>query len=258
MVPSHRASATPRPCFLSREDGIFGKSLPATLGGISHKDTAGETPADPATQSESAMRYLALGDSYTIGTGASGRAHNYPSILAARMTKATGRKVALTNPAVNGFTTLDLIAKELGCVGQVMPNLVSILIGVNDLVQGRAEEQYRSSLVQIYDTVAALKLPAGRVIAISIPNWSVVPAARTFGDPAHIRRLTDGFNAIAQKEAQRRGFTWIDITAVSTSAVGSPGWISSDQLHPGDTQYAAWAEVIWETVREPWTLEPPR
>jgi hypothetical protein len=35
--------------------------------------------------------------------------------------------------------------------------------------------------------------------------------------------------------------------------VGSPGWISSDQLHPGDVQYAAWADVIWDAVRESWT-----
>ena len=258
MVPSHRASAPPRPCSLSGEDGILEEFLLATLGGIGYKVTAGGAPADPATQSKSTVRYLALGDSYTIGTGASGRAHNYPSILAARITTATGSKVSLTNPAVNGFTTLDLIANELRYLGQVKPELVSILIGVNDLVQGRTPEQYQSSLVQIYDTVAALGLPAGRVVAISIPNWSIVPAARTFGDPTRIRRLTDRFNAIAQQEAQAREFTWIDITAISTSALGSPGWISSDALHPGDTQYAAWADVIWNVVGEPWTRQPPR
>jgi hypothetical protein len=46
---------------------------------------------------------------------------------------------------------------------------------------------------------------------------------------------------------------WVDITSVSTSRHGSPGWISADQLHPGDIQYEAWADVIWEAVREPWT-----
>jgi acyl-CoA thioesterase I len=199
------------------------------------------------------VRYLALGDSYTIGTGASSHAHNYPSILADRVTKATGSKVGLTNPAVNGFTTLDLIAKELDYVNRLKPQLVSILIGVNDLVQGRSAEQYRSSLAEIYDNVATLELPAGRVVAISLPNWSVVPAAGSFGDPTRVRRLTDTFNAIAQQEAQARGFTWIDITAVSTSGLGSPGWISSDRLHPGNAQYAAWADVIWEAVREPWS-----
>jgi lysophospholipase L1-like esterase len=199
-----------------------------------------------------------LGDSYTIGTGASAKARNYPSILAARLTTAIGRKVGLTNPAVNGFTTLDLIANELGYIDRLKPHLVSILIGVNDIVQGRTAEQYRVSLLHIYDRVAVLGLPPGRVVAISIPNWSEVPAAPTFGDKAALRRLTDTFNSIAQREAETRGFMWIDITAVSTSAMGSAGWIASDQLHPGDAQYAAWAEVIWKAVQEPWTAAGPR
>jgi acyl-CoA thioesterase-1 len=215
----------------------------------------GGTPANPATSVSKAevVRYLALGDSYTIGTGASAEARNYPSILSARLTNVTGRKVDLTNPAVNGFTTLDLIQKELGHVDRLKPQLVSILIGVNDLVQGRTPDQYRSSLAQIYDSVAALRLPAGRVVAISLPDWSVVPAAADYGDPAALRRLTDTFNSIAKREADARGFTWVDITAASTSAMESPGWISSDRLHPGDAQYAAWADLIWEAVKAPWS-----
>jgi acyl-CoA thioesterase-1 len=216
---------------------------------------AGGTPANPATRvsKSGTFRYLALGDSYTIGTGASSKSRNYPSILSARLTNVTGRKVDLTNPAVNGFTTLDLIQKELGHVDRLKPQLVSILIGVNDLVQGRTPDQYRSSLAQIYDSVAALRLPAGRVVAISLPDWSVVPAAADYGDPAALRRLTDTFNSIAKREADARGFTWVDITAASTSAMESPGWISSDRLHPGDAQYAAWADLIWEAVKAPWS-----
>jgi acyl-CoA thioesterase-1 len=200
-----------------------------------------------------ALRYLALGDSYTIGTGASSEAHNYPSILAARLTKAAGRKVEVTNPAVNGFTTRDLIANELGYVATLKPDLVSLLIGVNDLVQGRTPEDYRQALVKINDEVAALGLGSGRVVAISIPNWSATPAAATFGNPEQLRVLTETFNRIALREAEARGFIWIDITTASISGSGSPGWISSDQLHPADAQYAAWAEVIWESVREAWT-----
>jgi acyl-CoA thioesterase-1 len=213
------------------------------------------TPAIPATlvRKAEALRYLALGDSYTIGTGASSKSRNYPSILAARLSKAIGRKVGLTNPAVNGFTTLDLIANELGYLARLKPQLVSILIGVNDIVKGQTPDQYRASLLQIYDTVAGLGLPLGRVAAISIPNWSLMPAAADFGEPAELRRLTDAFNSIAQHEGESRGFIWIDITTVSALAMGSPGWIASDRLHPGDAQYAAWAEIIWDGVREPWT-----
>jgi lysophospholipase L1-like esterase len=169
-----------------------------------------------------------------------------------RLTAHTGRAVEVTNPAVNGFTTLDLIEKELAYVERLEPDLVTILIGVNDLVRGREKERYRASLVTIYDAVAARHLPSGRTLAISIPNWSVTPAARQYGDPEEIRHLTDTFNDIAHEEAAERAFQWVDITAASISGLGSANWISADDLHPSDKQYAAWAEVIWHSIRTAW------
>ena len=180
------------------------------------------------------MRYLALGDSYTIGTGASDPSRSWPSIIAARL------GAELTNPAVNGYTTEDLIRDELSLVRQLAPDLVTVLIGVNDLVQGRGTEAYRGSLRRIYDELAGT-----RVVAVSIPTWAYVPAAAGFGGAAHVEILTQLFNLVAQEEAAARGFTWVDVGPVSTSEVGSDGWIAADGLHPGDAQYAAWAEVIW-------------
>ena len=196
------------------------------------------------------MRYLALGDSYTIGTGASSPANSWPAIIARRLAQEIGGRALLTNPAVNGFTTLDVIEHELPQVRRVKPDLVTILIGVNDLVRDRSPEDYRASLVEIYDELAKERALGVRVFAVSIPNWSVVPAAREYGDPERIRDLTDTFNDIAREEAERRGFGWIDITAASLSGLGTPDWIASDGLHPGDNQYAAWAEVIWHSVRQ--------
>jgi lysophospholipase L1-like esterase len=186
-------------------------------------------------------RYLALGDSYTIGTGASSASHSWPSIIARRL------GAELTNPAVNGYTTLDLIREELPYLERINPDLVSVLIGVNDLVQGRTPEQYRRSLKVIYDAVKQRQ-----VGAVSIPTWSYVPAAADFGGRNHVDRATAIFNDVAREEATRRGFTWIDITTASTSGIGTKGWIASDQLHPGDVQYAAWAEAIWDQ----WKLRP--
>ncbi len=197
--------------------------------------------------------YLALGDSYTIGTGASHESRNFPSLLAAHVQEATRREVKVVNPAVNGFTTIDVLARELGYITDLKPDLVSVLIGVNDLVQGRRAQQYRESLIEIYDAIAATQLPAGRVAAISIPNWSVVPAARDYGDPARVRSLTEQFNAVAKQEAEARSFLWVDLTEVSTRATGSTGWIAADDLHPGDAQYAAWAEEIWSHLRDSWS-----
>ena len=181
------------------------------------------------------MRYLALGDSYTIGTGASDEAHSWPAIVAARL------GAELTNPAVNGYTTLDLVRDELPYLDRVKPDVVSVLIGVNDLVQGRSANQYRGSLATIYDALA------GRTVAaVSIPVWSYTPGAAEFGGKDRVERLTTIFNDVASEEATRRGLTWIDIAEASTSGIGTPGWIAADQLHPADAQYAAWADAIWK------------
>ena len=185
------------------------------------------------------MRYLALGDSYTIGTGASDESKSWPAIIAARL------PAELTNPAVNGYTTEDLIRDELPLVKVVDPNLVTVLIGVNDLVQGRSLDQYRHSLATIYDTIEDRP-----VVAVSIPTWSYAPAAAGFGGADYVERLTGEFNDVARGQATARGFAWVDLGPVSASRIGTPEWIASDQLHPGDAQYAAWADVIWPVVRE--------
>ncbi len=192
------------------------------------------------------MRYLALGDSYTVGTGASDESRSWPSIIAARM------GVELTNPAVNGFTTLDLIRHELPYLERSRPDFVSILIGVNDLVQGRTPDQYRESLKVIYDRISALNLMQGSVAAVSIPTWSYVPAAAEFGGAKRVEELTALFNGVAQREASARNFVWVDIGPASRSGIGREGWIASDQLHPGDVQYSVWADTIWAAVREGW------
>jgi acyl-CoA thioesterase I len=202
------------------------------------------------------LSYLALGDSYTIGTGASHESRNYPSLLAQRLHAEGGHQVRVINPAVNGFTTIDLLAREIGFIDELQPDFVTVLIGVNDLVRGRGVEQYRESLIEIYDAIAALRLPPGRAAAISIPDWSVVPAAGDYGGPEHILGLTETFNAAACEEATERNFAWVDITGVSRSGLASPGWVSADGLHPGDSQYAAWADAIWSHLRDVWSSVP--
>ncbi len=184
------------------------------------------------------LAYLALGDSYTIGTGASDQAHAWPSVLAARL------GFRLTNAGVNGYTTEDLIRHELPLHRALRPSIVTVLIGVNDLVQGRSPEAYGQSLRTIYSEIVV----GSNVFAISIPTWSYVPAAASFGGSERVEQLTMTFNGVAREEAAKLGIIWIDLGPVSTSQIGTRDWVASDGLHPGDAQYAAWAGVIRQAV----------
>jgi len=131
------------------------------------------------------IRYLALGDSYTIGTGLEDVAQNFPSLLAGRLKEETGIDVALVNLGVNGYTTTDLIREELPVARNARPELVTILIGANDIVQRSDEATYRGRLRQIYQAIKELGVPAERVLVISIPDFSPLPGAAPFGSPSY-------------------------------------------------------------------------
>jgi len=195
------------------------------------------------------IRYLALGDSYTIGTGLEDEAQNFPSLLAGRLKDETGIDVALVNLGVNGYTTTDLIREELPVVRNARPDLVTILIGANDVVQGSDEATYRARLTQIYDAVKELGLPADRVLAVSIPDFSPLPGAAPFGSADHLRARVDAFNEIARSEAAAHGFTYADITAISRQGNHGTDWLASDGLHPGPAQHRAYAQHLWEGAK---------
>jgi len=195
------------------------------------------------------IRYLALGDSYTIGTGLENEAQNFPSLLAGRLREETGIDFALTNLGVNGYTTTDLIHEELPVARNARPELVSILIGANDVVQGSDDAAYRGRLQQIYQAITELGVPAARVLAISIPDFSPLPGAAPFGSPSGLRARIDAFNDIARTEATSRGFQYADITAISREENHSSDWLADDGLHPGPSQHRAFADHLWETAK---------
>ena len=191
------------------------------------------------------IRYVALGDSYTIGTGLDDESHNFPSLLARKLRENSGIEVALVNLGVNGYTTTDLIREELPVARGLRPELVSILVGANDLVQGSDEATYRTRLRAIYDALGSMGLPPGRVLALSIPDFSGLPGAAPFGPARELRSRIDAFNRVAQSEAASRGFRYVDITAISREAGDTAGWLAADELHPGPAQHRAIADQLW-------------
>ena len=185
--------------------------------------------------------YLALGDSFTIGTG-SRPDEAFPAVLV-RLWAAEGRAVSLTNPAVNGYTTDDLIATELPLAGTIRPSLVTLLIGANDLVRGVPEDRYRARLVSIFRGLADAGVPASAVYALPQPDWSASPTARAFGKPDELRARIERFNAIIKEEAERGGGTYLDIFPLMRDQARN-GMVAPDGLHPSREAHAQWAAAL--------------
>ena len=203
------------------------------------------------------IRYLALGDSYTIGTSVE-KSQSFPTVLAQRLEQATGHHVFVQNLGINGYSTDDLIADELPVAARGGWDVVTVLIGVNDFVRGASDAHYRDNLRRIYDSLASLKLAPGRVVVVSIPDFSYTPVGSSFGSAATIMGSLRGFNAIAAAEAQAHGYTFVDVFDASRSGIGQGGWVASDGLHPGPPQYQAWTDAIWRVAAPAWGQVKPR
>ena len=187
------------------------------------------------------MRYLALGDSYSIGEGVP-EAGRWPVQLAVRLRR---EGVALDDPtivATTGWTTDELSAAMDASVFEPPYDLVSLLIGVNNQYRGRGADDYRGEFRRLLERAVAL---AGgrseRMLVLSIPDWGVTPFAHGSGrDVLQIAGELDVYNAIAQEETERRGAHFVDIAGISRL---HPALLADDGLHPSAAQYALWTEA---------------
>jgi lysophospholipase L1-like esterase len=189
---------------------------------------------------------VALGDSYTIGTSVGG-VERFPDQLVATLV-SSGQPVELVaNLGVNGYTSADLIRDELPHLVALQPELVTLLIGVNDVVQGVPATTYEANVVTILDALLGT-LPADRIVVVAIPDYTVTPAGSDYGDPSQQRAGIGASNAIMARLAGERGIPFVDTFDISLRAADDRGLVADDGLHPSGAQYALWVERIAPVV----------
>jgi lysophospholipase L1-like esterase len=188
------------------------------------------------------MRYVALGDSYTIGT-AVGESERWPNQLVAR----EPRLQLVANLGVNGFTSRDLVEHELPRLDALRPQILSVLIGVNDVVQGVHASAYRANVADILNE-AIRHVGASRVFVVTTPDYTVTPSGADYGDPARQAAGIRENNAIIVEAAGRLGIAVVDIHDISLGAAKERSLVAGDGLHPSGPQYARWVERIAPAV----------
>jgi lysophospholipase L1-like esterase len=197
-----------------------------------------------------ATRYLALGDSYTIGESVE-PAGRWPMRLVEAL-RADG--VAIEDPriiATTGWTTDELSAAIDAAEPLDDYALVSLLIGVNNQYRGRDVDDYaREFAVLLERAIGFAGRRADRVFVLAIPDWGVTPfAARSGRDTAAIARELDAYNAAAAKICAQRGVAFVDIAPVSRERGAEPAMLADDGLHPSAAMYAEWARIAHPVAR---------
>lgn len=206
---------------------------------------------------EPPLRYLALGDSYSIGESVEAAAR-WPnrlveelrlrglSLLPAQIFARTGwttseLEAALT--AAERGASVELADGELGHRPTPPYQLVTLLIGVNDQYRGHSIDSYRQGFAALL--ARAIGYAGGhaeRVVVLSIPDWGRTPFAQVQQrDVARIGQEIDAYNAAALELTRKAGASFVDITDLTREAETRPELLAADGLHPSAIDYDRWA-----------------
>ncbi|MBV9960015.1 MAG: SGNH/GDSL hydrolase family protein, partial [Acidobacteria bacterium] len=121
-------------------------------------------PKPKSTGQTGPLTYLALGDSTGIGLGA-GNGGGYVDRLAQQLQQVRPG-TRLINLSEAGATTRDVL-RQLSSYAGAAPSLITVGIGVNDVVQGIDETEFTQNYEKI---LAQLKKFGAPVIIINVPD----------------------------------------------------------------------------------------
>lgn len=203
------------------------------------------------------IRYVALGDTYAIGYGLPRQVDRWPN----QLVRALRPEVPLDlvdNLAGQSAGTYEVIEDQLPVLEDLDPDLVTLQVGVNDIVISRlSDEEYRANLVTILDgrdgppasraRSGILDLvPPGRVVLVTTPDYTLLPE-QPFVRPGDAETV-DRFNAILADVAAERGIAVVDIAPIADLVPRDQTLLTDDDQHPSAKQYAGWVELIAPVV----------
>ncbi len=193
------------------------------------------------------IKYLALGDSYTIGEKVD-RSENFPNQLVGFL-NATKKKAELHKLiAVTGWTTDELslaIEKERPSFDY---DLVTLLIGVNNQYRGRSTEEYAWQFYSLLcQSILFAKAEPKNVVVLSIPDWGLTPFNTTRSKQETSNEI-DAFNKINKDITRSLGCQYINITELTRAHAENTIYLAEDHLHYSAMEYKLWAEEICSVV----------
>lgn len=200
------------------------------------------------------FKYLALGDSYTIGEQVL-LTQSFPYQFIRKMRKQAThlkRQISFSAPEIiakTGWTTDELL---LGISSWIFDaggyDMVSLLIGVNNQYRGRENAEYAEQFSELLQmAIEFARGINGNVYVLSIPDWGVTPFAKS-RNTTEIARQIDEFNQTARRIVAERRCHFMDITTGLRLQGQKEEYLAPDGLHPSGKAYEKWAESLMSEV----------
>ncbi|MCF6129236.1 SGNH/GDSL hydrolase family protein [Flavobacterium sp. AS60] len=193
-------------------------------------------------------KYLALGDSYTIGESVC-ETCRFPVQLKDSIGKYLNANDTFQVKiiATTGWTTTNLKSAIAAENPTNDYDLVTLLIGVNNQYQHQPFSLYEQEFPELVNTaIQKAKGDKNNVIVVSIPDYAFTP----FGNGnTTISTEIDNYNAFAENYCNANNITFITITDITRLGLVQPELVATDGLHPSSVAYAKFVERLLPVAR---------
>ena len=200
-------------------------------------------------QAKDRIRYMAIGDSYSIGEGATPN-ESWPAVLTRHLKENEVEIELVANPSVTGWTTQQAIDRELPIFLKEKPNFGTLLIGVNDWVQGVDPDTFRKNFTFLVDQMLGVLRNEKRLLIVTIPDFGVTPTGPKYARGRNISEGIASFNQIVTDESKKRGLRVVDVFEISKKMGQDRSLVAADGLHPSAKEYAEWEKIIFPAALE--------
>lgn len=187
------------------------------------------------------IKYLALGDSYTIGESVK-YAERWPSILFDSLKSLGYETDTIQYIAKTGWRTDNLINAIKTSNVDSSYTLVSLLIGVNNQYQNYSIDKYKREFpLLIKQAIALAHSDTNSVFVLSIPDYAYTPFGNE--DPSITRELSE-YDKFAKTTCDSFNINFYNITPISQEGIKDPSLVANDRLHPSGKQYKKYVDLI--------------
>lgn len=191
------------------------------------------------------LKYSAMGDSLTAAAGATKYENSYPYLLAKNIA-GNERQVVLKDFSLLGARTEDVINKLMPLVIEEQPDMVTLLIGINDVRERESEQNFKKNYTYIVDSLS--KQTSAKIYLISIP---LIGSETVYLPPYnfYFKQKTIIFNEIIKTIAKDYNLQYIDITTPTENIFKKDGsHYSADSFHLSDEGYKILADEIYDNL----------
>lgn len=195
--------------------------------------------------SKTTLSYVALGDSVTRGVGVDKDEQTYPYLVARFLSQK--QDVELVNLGIPGAKTDEVIKLELPKLDQLKPDLISLMIGINDSQSIQTDNAFRKNYQIILERLTSN--PQTKVLVLNIPYITnrkilLLPFKNLIDLRVnHFNSIID--NLVSEKKKSFKNLILVNLyDQTKPQFTQDPELYSEDLFHPSAKGYKLWSEII--------------